>query len=122
MCLFDCDILTAHTNYKHSPQVECVSEGERGIFKDGWKRYKRMTALTDTVRILDKLWECCGRQLNTRLVQMHSLEALGSCDETNLLEFIKAVAVRGVHKKVCRAIFQGIQQQPGEMYQSWQLD
>ena len=36
-----------------------MSEGEWGIFVDGWDRYKRMTALVETEGIRDELRECC---------------------------------------------------------------
>ena len=96
-----------------------MSEGEWGIFVDGWDRYKRMTALVETEGIRDELRECCSKQLNTRLVQMHGSGSLGSCDEEQLLGYIKAIAVRGVHKEVHRAAFQGMHQQQGEMYQGY---
>ena len=44
---------------------------------------------------------------------------MGSCDEKQLLGFIKAVTVRGVHKEVHRAAFQGMHQQPRELYQAY---
>ena len=56
-----------------------------------------MTALTDSVRVIDELRECCGKQLNTRLIQLHGQEALRKCHEGKILEFIKLVAVIGVH-------------------------
>jgi hypothetical protein len=93
-----------------------TTEGEWGIFEDCWARYKRMTGMVDMEGIRDELRECCTKQLNTHLVQMHGLGALGSCDEAQLLGFIKAIAVRGVHKEVHRAAFQGMHQQQGELY------
>ena len=96
-----------------------MSDGEWGIFEDCWARYKRMTALVEAEGIRDELRECCSKQLNTRLVQMCGPDDLGSCDEKQLLGFIKAVAVRGVHKEVHRAVFQGMHQQQGELYQAY---
>ena len=78
-----------------------TTEGDWGIFKDCWARCKRMT-------VRDKMRECYTKQLNTRLVQMHGLGPLGSYDEAQLLGFIKVIAVRGVHKEVHRAAFQGM--------------
>ena len=75
-----------------------TTEGDWGIFKDWCKRM--------TVR--DEMRECYTKQLNTRLVQMHGLGPLGSYNEAQLLGFIKAIAVRGVHKEVHRAAFQGM--------------
>jgi hypothetical protein len=77
-----------------------TTEGEWGIFEDCWARYKRMTGLVDTEGIRDEMRECCTKQLNTRLVQMHGSVVLGSCDEAQLMGFVKATAVRGVHKEV----------------------
>ena len=90
-------------------------EGEWGIFTGGWERYKRMTALTDSIKVKEDLRECCGKQLNKRVIQLHSQDALGKCNEGNLLEFIKAVTLRGVHKEVHRTSFQTLQQQSGEL-------
>ena len=45
---------------------------------------------------------------------------LGSCDESSLLGVVKAIAMKGVHKEVYRAAFQGMHQQQGELYQAHQ--
>ena len=65
-----------------------ITEGEWGIFEDCWARYKRITGLTDLEGVRDELMECCMKQLNTRMVQMHGLGGLGSCNEDQLLGFI----------------------------------
>ena len=67
-----------------------------------------MTGLTDLEGVRDELMECCTKQLNTRMVQMHGLGGLGSCNEDQLLGFIKAIAVRSVYKEVHRAAFKSI--------------
>ena len=64
-----------------------------------------MTGLTYLEGVRDELLECCTKQLNTRMVQMHGLGSLGSCNEDQLLGFIKAIAMRGVHKEVHRDEF-----------------
>ena len=96
-----------------------TTEGEWGIFEDSWARYKRMTGLEDMATIRDELRECCSKQLNTRLVQMNGPTALESYDESKLLEVIKTIAVKGVHKEVHRAAFQGMHQQQAEIYQAY---
>ena len=96
-----------------------TTDGEWGIFEDCWTRYKRMTGLVEVEGIRDEMRECCTKQLNTRLVQMHGPVVLGSCDEAQLLKFIKAIAMRGVHKEVRRAAFKGMHQQQGELYQAY---
>ena len=79
------------------PSLEIeMTEGEWRIFEDGWTRYKRMTGLEEEVEIRDELRECCGKQLNTLLVQLVDSVVLGSCSKKKLLESIKVIAVRGV--------------------------
>ena len=78
-----------------------------------------MTGLTDTEGVRDELRECCTQKLNTCLFQMHGPGALGSCNEAQLLGFIKAIAVRGMHEEVHRAAFQGMHQQQEELYQAY---
>ena len=58
-----------------------------------------MTGLVDAEGLRDEMRECCTKQLDTRLVQMHGPVVLGSCDEAQLLKFIKVIAVRGEHKE-----------------------
>ena len=96
-----------------------ITKGEWGIFEDCWARYKRMTSLTDLEGVRNKLMECYTKDLNTRMIHMRGLGGLGSCNEDQLLEFIKAIAVRGVHKEVNRAAFQSMHQQQGELYQAY---
>ena len=81
-----------------------TTEGEWGIFEDCWARYKRMTGLTDAEGVGDELRECCTKQLNTCLVQMHGPGTLGSCKEAQLLQFIKAIAVRDYAQVVVKRI------------------
>ena len=40
-------------------------------------------------------------------------------DQDQLLGFIKAIAVRGIHKEVHRAAFHSTHQQQGELYQAY---
>ena len=67
-----------------------------------------MTGLEEEGLIRDELRECCSKQLNTRMVQMYGPTVLGACDGIKLLEMIKAIAVKGVHKEVHRVAFQGM--------------
>ena len=50
-----------------------ISEGECGIFEDCWAMYKRMTGLTYLEGVRDELMDCCSKQLNTGMVQMHGI-------------------------------------------------
>ena len=44
---------------------------------------------------------------------------LGSCDEAELLKFIKTIALRGVHTEVHSAVFVGMHQHQGELQQAF---
>ena len=57
--------------------------------------------------------------LHAEAQHVHGSGALGSCNEAQLLGFIKAIAVSGMHKEVYRASFQGMHQQQGELYQAY---
>ena len=69
--------------------------------------------------VRDEWMECCMKQLNTRMVQICGLRGLRSCNEDQLLGFIKAIAVRGVYKEVDRTAFHGMHQQQMEFYQAY---
>ena len=63
--------------------------------------------------------ECCTKQLNTRMVQMHGLVGLESCKEDQISGFIKAIAARGMHKEVRRAALQSMHQQKWKLYEAY---
>ena len=50
---------------------------------------------------------------------MYGLGGLGSCNEDQLLGFIKAFALRGVNNEVHMAAFQSMLQQQGKFYKAY---
>ena len=48
--------------------------------------------MNDLEGVRDEFMEGCTKELNTRMVQLHVLGDLGSCNEDQLLGFIKAIA------------------------------
>ena len=75
--------------------------------------------MNDLEGVRDEFMEGCTKELNISMVQLHLLGDLGSCNEDQLLGFIKAIAVRGLHKEVHRAPFHSMHRQQGELYQAY---
>ena len=64
-----------------------------------------MRSLVEVEEIRNELRECCSKQLNIRLVQLHGPKDLGSNNEHQLLGFNKAILLRGAHMEVHRVTF-----------------
>ena len=96
-----------------------TSESEWLLFDDNWKRYKRMAKLTAEEDIRDNLRQCCSEHLNKRLFDIRGPAALNAATETELLEWIKEIAVKGVHKEVHRTQFVKLRQKQGESINSY---
>jgi hypothetical protein len=98
------------------PSVDMeTTESEWGLFLDSWSRYKRMTNLTDATVVRDNLRQCCAPSLNKRLFDVHTGAVLDAASETELLSWIKGLAVKGVHKEVHRTQFVNVRQKQGEL-------
>ena len=80
-----------------------------------------MVVLVEVERIRDHVENCYRKQLNTRLVQIHWPRDLGSSNEKQPMGFTEAIDVRGVHKYLFKAAFQGIPQQLRELYQAYKV-
>ena len=50
--------------------------------------------------IRDNLRQCCANQLNKRLFDVKGVALLNTATEINLLQWIKDIAVKGIHKEV----------------------
>ena len=96
-----------------------LTEGEWAIFEDRWSRFKRMANLTQDVEIRDNLRQCCATQLNKRLFDVKGVATLNNATEVNLLQWIKDIAVKGVHKEVHRTQFVSLKQRQGETITSF---
>ena len=90
-----------------------------GYFEDKWSRFKRMANLTEAQEIRDNLRQCCADQLNKRLFDVQGVAALNGASEVNLLQWIKDIAVKGVHKEVHRTQFVNLKQKQGETVTSF---
>ena len=88
------------------PNVEGnIDDHEWELFKDSWRRYKTMTNLTTTEEIRLELRAACSNEVNKLLFEIIGAATLDVCTEENLLGHIRAVAVKGTHKKVHRLSF-----------------
>ncbi len=97
------------------PNVDVdTTEGEWAVFEDNWGRFKRMSKLTAATEIRDNLRQCCAAQLNKMLFDVKGPATLNSATEENLLNWIKAIAVKEAHKEVHRTQFVSIKQKQGE--------
>ena len=72
------------------------------IFLDVWERYKEMLGLlpTEVSKIRNELRESCSADVNKLLFEYVVASQLKACTEQQLLDHIKSVAVRDVHKSV----------------------
>ena len=97
------------------PVVDVDStDGDWALFIDSWKRYKTMTKMNDPLEIRNELRSTCSPVINKLLFDFVGPETLNTCSEQQLLQHIKSVAVKGVHKEVHRQKFHTLHQSPGE--------
>ena len=97
------------------PMVEASSsDNDWALFLDTWGRYKRMTRLVTEDGITMELRACCSIDVNRLLFDFIGPEVLNRATEEDLLNHIKSVAVKGVHKEVHRLTFTKIQQADNE--------
>ena len=73
-----------------------------------------MAKLTVIEEIRDNLRQCCATQLNKRLFDVKGAATLDAAEEVQLIEWIKEIAVKGVHKEVHRTQFVHCKQKQGE--------
>jgi hypothetical protein len=97
------------------PNVEFeTTESEWAVFEDEWERFKRMANVSTVVEIRDNLRQCCSSSLNKRLFDLKGRAMLNAATEVELLEWIKDIAVKGVHKEVHRTHFVNLRNKQGE--------
>jgi len=99
------------------PRID-VNTDEIGwdIFIDKFNRYKRMAELHEQSDICLELRETCSDAVNKLLYEFIGAPELNSDDltEDRLLEHIKSVAVKTIHKEVHRWRFNDLTQNDGE--------
>ena len=98
-----------------------IDDREWAIFTDSWDRYKRMIRLQadDVENTRLELRECCSADVNKFLFEYVGPTKLGECTEDELLEHIKSIAVKVVHKEVHRMEFHSLVQDQGEPVTQW---
>ena len=90
------------------------TDGDWALFIDSWKRYKAMTKMSDPLEIHNELRSACSSVINELLFDFIGPDTLNTCNEQQLLQHIKSVAAKGVHKEVHRQKFHTLHQSPGE--------
>ena len=91
------------------------TDGDWQLYNDSWLRYKQMCKITDPVEVRNELRCTCSHEVNQLLFDIVGPEILNSCSESQLLEYIKSVAVQGSHKEVHRQKFQALKQEEGQL-------
>ena len=96
----------SHTKKPDRPTVESgMNDREWALFDDSWGRYKKMANIIDLETIRMELRAACSSDVNKMLFEFVGAETLDTCTEADLLNHIKSVAVRTVHKEVHRMVF-----------------
>ena len=93
-----------------------IDDREWALFVDTWVRYKRMCNLdaVDTEVIRLELRASCSNEVNRLLFEYVGSVVLDDSTEEQLLQHIKTVAVKTVHKEVHRRAFHTMLQDQGE--------
>lgn len=91
-----------------------LNDSEWALFLDTWQRYKTMASLTQPDEIRMELRAACSSDVNKLLFEFVGPTILNSATEAQLLNHIKGVAVKGLHKEVHRVNFGKITQSDGE--------
>lgn len=90
------------------------TETDWEIFKEDWSRYKQMSMLLEINDIRNELRAACSKEVNRMLFSFIGPGVLKNANEAELLDFIKLVSVRSVHKEVHRQDFKVMKQEDGE--------
>lgn len=98
-----------------------LDDQEWALFEDSWGRYKKMCKLDegDVENVRLELRECCSPEVNKFLFEYVGPAKLNVCTEKELLDHIKSVAVKVVHKEVHRMAFNLLFQDHGEPVTQW---
>ena len=95
---------------------EGVDDFSWNLFLDKWQRYKQAVGAEHRDEICAELRECCSPEVNRMLFEYIGAKELNSnsMDEAILLNHIKTVAVRSIHREVHRYHFNQITQGESE--------
>ena len=86
---------------------------------DSWSCYKVMSKISDQTEIRNKLRSTCSSVVNRLLFNFVGGATLNTCTEQQLLDHIKSLAVRGVHKEVHHQKFHNLHQAEDESNTSY---
>ena len=106
-----------HMKTKHPdrPLINAnIDDREWELLKDTWNRYKMMTGIQGLDEIRNELRASCSEDVNKFLFEFVGAEALNTATEDELLEHIRAIAVKTTHKEVHRMNFGKLFQSEGE--------
>ena len=91
-------------NYVWKPERPTVgldsSESDWALFLDTWGWYKEMCQLTNPAVIHNELRTACALELNWLLFNLLGAKALDFASEDQLLQHIRLIMIRGLHKEV----------------------
>jgi len=91
-----------------------ATDGDWALFIDEWTRYKDMCGLKDSAVIRNELRTACTPETNRLLFELIGPETLDTATEEHLLQQIRLVVVKGLHKEVHRQNFHFMRQKEGE--------
>ena len=84
------------------------------MFVEDWGRYKQMSLLSSEDDVRNELRAACSKEVNRMLFSFVGPQILKRSTEKELLDHIRSVAVRSVHKEVHRQEFKLMKQEEGE--------
>jgi len=90
------------------------SETDWALFNDEWVRYKEMTRINRSADLRNELRLACPQEVGKLLFDLFGAAKLNTCTENEMLNCIKPVTVRSLHKEVHRQNFHKIRQSEGE--------
>ena len=99
------------------PRIDAdIGDLEWQIFEDAWCRYKRLAELEIEDEICLELRECCSSDVNKRLYEFNGKDTLNDprLKEKKLLDLVRNVAVKSIHKEIHRKHFNEKSQETGE--------
>ena len=91
-----------------------LDDREWALFNDTWTRYKTMINVVEVGAIRMELRAACSDDVNKLLFEYVGTDILDACTEEQLLDHIKSVAVKSVHKEVHQVAFNKMSQNSGE--------
>lgn len=106
---------TANIRQPDRPIISCnMDEKDWAVFIDSWQRYKLMTGINDADYVKMELRAACSQEINRLLFEYVGPLQLDQANERELLEHIRAIAVKVIHKEVHRMKFTQMKQMDGE--------